>query len=173
MRVHHIPTHFFDNRMVFIHPSRSKCIRTQSANVFPDERIAGLLICVKAAKDTILAADAFYMVFPFFIKDVSLSSRHHIIRCINFTKSKQGTHRTMCKGARNCIFGHYNLYRKSSILFFQSNRIFHLNIVGTRQAPIRNSMTEKSVARSDSVTSSHTWVPGKSVVNSSPKADRK
>ena len=73
MRVNHIPTHFFDNRMVFIHPSRSKCIRTQSANVFPDERIAGLLICVKAAKDTILAADVFSRVLSFLFKKESLS----------------------------------------------------------------------------------------------------
>ena len=52
--------------------------------------------------------------------------------------------------------GTYTLYRKSSIRFFKYNCTFHLNIVGTRQATIRNRITEKSVARSDRVTSSHT-----------------
>jgi len=47
--------------------------RTQSANVFPDERIAELLICVKAAKDTILAADVFSIVLSFLDKEESLS----------------------------------------------------------------------------------------------------
>jgi len=52
--------------------------------------------------------------------------------------------------------GTYILHRMSSILFFQNNCIFHLNSVGTRQATIHNSITEKSVARSDGVTSSNT-----------------
>jgi len=52
--------------------------------------------------------------------------------------------------------GTHNLYRKSSILFFQNNRILRLNIVGTRQAIIRNRMIEKGVASSYGVTSSHT-----------------
>ena len=39
--------------------------------------------------------------------------------------------------------GTYTLHRMSSILFFQNNCIFHLNIVGTRQATIRNSITER------------------------------
>ena len=39
---------------------------------------------------------------------------------------------------------------------FKHNCIFHLNIEGKRQATIRNRITEKSVARSDGVTSSHT-----------------
>ena len=52
--------------------------------------------------------------------------------------------------------GTYNFCEKSSILIFPSNCIFHLNVVGTRQATIRNRMTEKSVARNDEVISSHT-----------------
>jgi len=39
--------------------------------------------------------------------------------------------------------GTYKLCRMSFILFFQSNSIFHLNNVGTRQAIIRNSITER------------------------------
>ncbi len=65
------------------------------------------------------------------------------------------------------------LYKKSSIPFFPSNRIFHLNIVGTRQAIIRNKMTEKDVARNDEVISSHTHYPSNTTMNNSPKADRK
>ena len=38
--------------------------------------------------------------------------------------------------------GTYSLHRMSSILFFQNNCIFHLNIVGTRQATIRNRITK-------------------------------
>ncbi len=41
-----------------------------------------------------------------FIKEVSLSIRYHMITCILFVKSKQGTHCRTCKSARNCIFGH-------------------------------------------------------------------
>ena len=41
--------------------------------------------------------------------------------------------------------GTYTLYRMSSTLSFQNNRIFHLNSVGTRQATIHNRITEKSV----------------------------
>ena len=52
--------------------------------------------------------------------------------------------------------GTYTLYKKSSILSFKKSRIFHLNILGTRQAIIHNRITEKSLARSDEVTSSHT-----------------
>ena len=65
MRLCRIPTYFFGNRMVAIHPSRSKCISTLSAEAFLDERIAGFLTREKAAKDTILAADAFSMFFFF------------------------------------------------------------------------------------------------------------
>jgi len=38
--------------------------------LFWDERIEGLLTWRKAAKDAILAADAFFMVFSFFIGSV-------------------------------------------------------------------------------------------------------
>jgi hypothetical protein len=37
-----------------------------------------LLTWRKAAKDAILAADSFFMVFSIFIKEVSLSIRHHM-----------------------------------------------------------------------------------------------
>jgi len=47
-----------------------------------------------AAKDAILAADTFYMIFSFFSKEVSLSIRYHMIRSILFAKSRQGTQRT-------------------------------------------------------------------------------
>ena len=67
-----IPTHFFGNRMVVIHPSLSKCISTQNAKAFWDERIARLLNWIKAAKDTILAAEAFYIVLSFLFKIESL-----------------------------------------------------------------------------------------------------
>ena len=82
---------FFGNRMVVLHPSRSNWISTSSAEDFWDERIEEIPTWIKAAKDTILAADAFYMVFSFFIKEVSLSVRCHKIRCILFAESKQGT----------------------------------------------------------------------------------
>jgi hypothetical protein len=49
--------------MVILHPSRSNSISTRSAEAFWDERIEGLLTWRKAAKDSILAADAFFMVF--------------------------------------------------------------------------------------------------------------
>jgi len=65
-----IPTHFFGNIMVIIHPSLFKKTDTRSAEAFWDERIEGLLTWRKAAKDAILAADAFFMVFPFFIGSV-------------------------------------------------------------------------------------------------------
>ena len=145
--------------MVVLHPSRSKCISTRSAEAFWDERIAGFLPGEKPPKMQFWRLMLSIWFFLFYSKEVSLSIRYHMIRCILFAKSKQGTHCTTCKSARNCIFGHLHLYRMSSILFFQNNCIFHLNIVGTRQATIRNRITEKSVARSDGVTSSHTRTP--------------
>ncbi len=62
----HPYTLFFGNRMVVVHPSRSKSISTRSAKDFWDERIAGILIWIKAAKDAILAAEAFSIVLSFF-----------------------------------------------------------------------------------------------------------
>ncbi|WP_342515056.1 hypothetical protein MKY34_10215 [Sporosarcina sp. FSL K6-1522] len=53
---------FFDNRMVIVHPSLSKDMGIQSAHAFLEKRIVGFLYRV-AAKDTILAAEAFAMVF--------------------------------------------------------------------------------------------------------------
>ncbi len=41
--------------------------------MYRDERIAGLVIWIKAAKDTILAAEAFSIVLSFLIKEESLS----------------------------------------------------------------------------------------------------
>ena len=52
--------------MVVIHPSISKgIIGTQSAEDFGDEGIDGFLLWIEAAKDTILAAHSFSMVFLF------------------------------------------------------------------------------------------------------------
>lgn len=79
----------------------------------------------------------------------------------------------MYKSARNCIFGHLLLFQKLSILFFQSNRIFHLSIVGTRQATIYNNMTEKATSRNDEVISRRISAHGYNVMNSMPKANRK
>ena len=59
--------------MVLIHLSLSKCISARSAKTFRDERIAGLLIWILAAKDTILAAEAFSIVLSFLVKEESLS----------------------------------------------------------------------------------------------------
>ncbi|WP_438296277.1 hypothetical protein [Sporosarcina sp. FA15] len=73
MRLRRITTHFFGNRMVLIHPSLSKWIRTQSAKAFRDEKIAGLLIWIIAAKDAILAAEVFSIVLSFLVKEESLS----------------------------------------------------------------------------------------------------
>ena len=73
MRLRRIPTYFSDNRMVLIHPALSKCISTQSANAFRDERIARILIWLIAAKDTILAAEVFSIVLSFLVKEESLS----------------------------------------------------------------------------------------------------
>ena len=42
-----------------------------------------------------------------------------------------------------------------SILSFKRNSIFHLNVEGTLQAIIHKRITEKGMARSDEVTSSH------------------
>ncbi len=52
--------------MVVIHPSLFKNTDTRSEDAFWDERIEGLLTWRKAAKDAILAADAFFMVFSIF-----------------------------------------------------------------------------------------------------------
>ena len=59
--------------MVLIHPSLSKCIRTQSAKTFRNERIAELFIWIIAAKDTILTAEVFSIVLSFLVKEESLS----------------------------------------------------------------------------------------------------
>ena len=147
--------------MVVLHPSRSKFMSTRSFEAFWDERITGFLIEVSAAKDAILAAETFYIIFSFFSKEVSLSIRHHMIRCILFVKCMQEVHYTTCKSARNCIFGHLHSPQNVIYSFLPNNCIFHLNIVGTRQASIRNRINEKSVAL------------GKYVVIISPKANRK
>ena len=62
IRRRHVPTHYFDNRMVVVHPALSKVIRTQNAHAVWEERIVGTLH-KKAAKDAILAAEAIAMVF--------------------------------------------------------------------------------------------------------------
>jgi len=93
--------------MVVLYPSRSKSISTRSANFF-GRKNSGASTWIKAAKDAILTADAFYMVFFF-------SSKERFVQ----------------------------RSRVSAILFFQNNWIFHLNIVGTRQATIRNRITER------------------------------
>jgi len=52
--------------MVVVHPSLSKgIIGTQSAEAFVDEGIDGFLSWIEAAKDTILPANSFSMVFLF------------------------------------------------------------------------------------------------------------
>ena len=45
----------------------------------------------KAAKDAISAADAFYMVFSFFSKEVSLSIRVHMIASILYANLDKNT----------------------------------------------------------------------------------
>ena len=53
--------------MVAVYPSLSKDKGTRSANIFGNERIVGFLTWMGAAKDAILAAEAFTMVFSYFI----------------------------------------------------------------------------------------------------------
>jgi len=53
--------------MVAVHPSLFKGKGTRSANAFGNERIVGFLTWREAAKDTILATEAFTMVFSYFI----------------------------------------------------------------------------------------------------------
>ena len=53
--------------MVVIHPLLFKNTDTRSEEAFWDERIEGLLTWRKVAKDAVLAADAFFMVFSFFL----------------------------------------------------------------------------------------------------------
>ena len=89
-----------------------------------------------------------------------------MIRCILFAKSKQERIVQRAIVPEIVSSGTYTLYRMSSILFLQNNCIFLLNIVGTRQATIHNSITEKSVARSDGVTSTTLGPLSKSVMNS-------
>jgi len=86
-----------------------------------------LLSWIKAAKDAILAANAFFRVFSFLnSKGVSLSISYQMIRCILFAKSKQGTHSIeSTRVPEIASSGTYMLHKKSSILFFQSNRIIH------------------------------------------------
>jgi len=69
--------------------------------------------------------------------------------------------------------GTYTLYRKLSILFFSSNCIFHLNVVGTRQAKIHNKVTEQDMHRNDEVISMHISTSGNHVVTILQKAGRK
>ena len=78
-----------------------------------------------------------------------------MMRSINLLKVRKEHIVQSAKVPEIASSGTYTLYRKSSILFFQSNCIFHLNIVGTRQATIRNKMTVKGVARNDEVISRH------------------
>jgi len=73
---------------VVIHPSLSKSISTRNARAFWDGRIAGLHNWIKAAKDTILAAEVFSIVLSFFIL-FKVESQHRMIRSIVFAKSKQ------------------------------------------------------------------------------------
>jgi len=77
-----------------VHPLLSKAKGTRSANAFGNERMVGFLTWREAAKDAVLAAGAFTMVFSCFI-----------LRCVTFLegllKSREGTHCTKCKSARN------------------------------------------------------------------------
>jgi hypothetical protein len=74
--------------MVIVHPSRSKYISTRSAEAFRGERIAGLLIWIIAAKDTILAAEAFSIVLSFFyLRKSRFLIDHRMIRSRILAKS--------------------------------------------------------------------------------------
>ena len=130
--------------MVVIHPSRSKCLRTRSAfGAFWDERIAGFLLGEKPPKMQFWRL-MLSLWFFFFRSNVTFSriminvylslkvSKEHIVRRTRVPEIASS--------------GTYTLYKKSSILFFQSNCIFHLTIVGTRQATIYYKITENSVA---------------------------
>ena len=97
-----------------------------------------------------------------------------MIRCILFAKSKQGTHCTTYIECPKLHLRALTLSIECHLFFsFKHNCIFHLNIVGTRQATIRNRITEKVWLE---VTESLLATLGplsKSVMNSSPKAGRK
>ena len=155
MRLCRIPIHFFGNRMVVVHPSLSKGIGTRSAEAFWDERIAGFLPGEKPPKIQFWRLKPSLWYFHFYFKEVSLSIEYHMIDAYLLKVSKEHIVQR-ARVPEIASSGTYTLYRKSSILFFQSNCIFHLNIVGTRQATIHNRITEKSVARNDEVISSHT-----------------
>ena len=58
----------YRNRLVAVHPSLSKGKGTRSATAFGNEGIEGAPHWIKAAKDAILAAEAFSMVFSYFRK---------------------------------------------------------------------------------------------------------
>jgi hypothetical protein len=81
---------------VVVHPSLSKGKSTRSAEAFWDERIAGFLNGEKPPKMQFWRLMLSISFFLFYFKEVSLSIRHHMIRCILFAKSKQGTHCTRC-----------------------------------------------------------------------------
>ena len=84
MRLRRITTHFFGNRMVLIHPSRSKCISTQSADAFFGRKNRGAFTWRKAAKNEILAAGVFSIVLSFLFKEESLSHSPSYDKMHNF-----------------------------------------------------------------------------------------
>jgi len=67
VRLCRIPTCFTGNRMVVVHPSLSKNTSTSSAEAFWDGGIDRFSPGEKAAKNTILAARAFYYSFSIYI----------------------------------------------------------------------------------------------------------
>ena len=117
----------------------TKCIWS-----FLGRKNSWLLTWRKAAKDAILVADAFYRVFSFFsyplkskgpiklvkkttistkttyFKEVSLSIRHHMIRCILFAGVRKERILQCARVPEIVSSGTYNLHRKSSIHLFQT-----------------------------------------------------
>ena len=124
--------------MVFVHPSLSKDIATRSAEASRDERIADFSHGEKRSKIQFrpLKPSTIVSLFLFFLIKKCRETNVQRARVPEISSS-----------------GTYTLHRKASIIFFQSNCIFHLSIVGTRQAINRNRITEKGEARSDEVAS--------------------
>ena len=112
--------------MVVLHPSRSKCMNTQSAETFWDERIAGFLPGEKPPKMQFWRLMLFLWYFLIYFKEVSLSNRQHKLRCIIFTKSKQGKYCTTLQVCPKLHLRALTLHRMSSILFFQKKLHFSL-----------------------------------------------
>ncbi len=99
--------YLFDNRIVVIYPSHSKCISTRRAETCS-------------------------VVSSFVNKEASLSIWYNMIRCILFTKSKQGTHCTKYQSARNCIFGH--LQSIQIVIYTFHSKQLHFSLETCRNA---------------------------------------